>query len=65
MSQYWIELFAKALASATVSLLVTLPLTFGLLWFARRLDVFSQVGWPNPTNEQMFLIALFVAFVSR
>lgn len=65
MSEYWINAIARGLAGAIVALVVTFPAAFGVLWFARSMDVFERAGWPNPTNEQMILIALFVAIFSR
>jgi hypothetical protein len=65
MSEYLIDLIARSLAAATVAMVVTLPMAFLALWAAKKGGVFSAVGWPDPTNEQMLLIALFVAVFSR
>jgi len=65
MSEYWINLIAESVSRATVSLIVTLPLTYGGLWLAREAGIIRQLEWPDPTNQQMFAIALFVAVFCR
>jgi len=65
MTEYWVDLIARSLASATVAVVVNLPFAFFVLWTARANGVFALVGWPDPTNKQMFLIALFTALFAR
>lgn len=48
-----------------MSLIVTLPLTYGSLWLAREAGIIRQLEWSDPTNQQMFAIALFVAVFCR
>lgn len=65
MSDYWITFLAECAARATLSLLVTLPITYGGLWIFRRLGIIRDLGWPDPTNQQMFAIAAFVVVFCR
>lgn len=63
MSDFWINLIAVSTAKATASFVVTLPFAFVTLWLTREAGYFNFVGWPDPTNAQMLLIAVGVAVI--
>lgn len=65
MSEYFVGLFWKVTAQVLSGLLVTIPFCFGWLWVAREAGVFEAAGWSDPTNLQIFLVALFVATFGR